>query len=162
MRATRALRLCGLAALLAAGCGGKKAEQWSGASHAAAPWDRALVPPEEPGLPADWAEGRVASVSEDAKTVEVRIERGEVREGEQLSIFLVTKDVPSPHYWDSEMRELRVATGRVVSVTGDLCQAEITELALRDDPRDTARSHGDDRALRAPVSPGDRVVVRTP
>lgn len=110
-----------------------------------APWDKALKPLEQPELKAQWAEGHVESVSDDGLAVKIKIDRGEVQLGERANILVQTVEKPNPRYLKDEFRELRAATARLVRFEGYSLWAEIL-----------------DETRRAPIAPGDRVIVRTP
>jgi hypothetical protein len=109
------------------------------------PWDRPLVAPSNPAIPAEWAEGVVAEVSGDGKTVTVQVSRGEVRNGDRISIFVNPSIDPGAHYLDSETRGTRAAHGKILSIEGDTVQAEIL-----------------DSTWHTPIEPGDPVVIRYP
>jgi hypothetical protein len=130
-------------ALLAVGCGG--GEYVHVDAIPAAPWDHAIIPPRNPDVPAEWAEGKVTEVSPDGKTITVALMRGEVSGGESIAIFHKPAIDPGPHYLADEVREGRAARGKIVDLGKKSFRAEIIG-----------------STWQAPVVPGDRVVIRAP
>ena len=134
-----------LSALVAGCTGGRSGSGIAAGLPPPAPWDRALVPLESPDVRPEWAEGHVEALSDDGLTVKIKIDRGEVRPGEQAGIFVRTVENPGPHYLKDEVREVRAATAKIVRFEGYALWAEIL-----------------DESRRAPIAPGDRVIVRVP
>jgi hypothetical protein len=157
---------CLAAAPAFTGCGGSKSQSvWMGDIFVPAPWDEKLVPVEDPRRNAEWAqwaEGVVSSVSEDGSTVTVSVRRGVVHEGETASIYhRPFGDFAAPHYLHDEARELLVARGAVVSEGREAFTVRLVPPADAREPTET-ELHTEDRAVHAPVEPGDAVVVRRP
>ena len=126
---------------LATGCGGGRGTTVV-AGIRPEPWDVPLPMNDES---AEWAEGEVKSVSDDGRTVTVQVARGVVEGGERIHIFLKPAEDVGPHYLDSEVRETRVAAGKITQIDGGTFKAEII-----------------DATIRGPVAVGDKVIVRTP
>ncbi len=134
------LMICGC---LVAGCGGAISDG-AGLSDVRTPWDAPLVAPPTDKDTMFWTEGEVTEVSRDGSSLHFKIKRGATpKMGAMIGLYVPMPGKPGPHYMWDEARELRVAEARVVGFAGDTCRAEIV-----------------DRTTNAPVSIGDKVIVR--
>ncbi len=131
------------AAAALAGCGGS-ASSGSLLNDVWTPWDAPIVPRHTDKDKMFWTEGEVTEVSRDGASLHFKIKRGHTpRMGAMIGLYVSMPEKPGPHYMWDESRELRVAEARVVGFAGDTCKAEIV-----------------DRTTNAPVSIGDKVIVR--
>ncbi len=130
---------------LVAGCGGALSGG-SVLSDVWTPWDAPIVPPPTDMSKMSWPEGEVTEVSRDGSSLHFKVKRGVTpRMGAMVGLYVPMPRKPGPHYMWDESRELRVAEARVVGYAGDTCKAEIVN-----------------RTTNAPVSVGDKVIVKIP